>query len=274
MNLAVRNIDSDIKWNNEGSFHKDELGGLKADYILANPPFNVSDWGGDRLKDDVRWKYGVPPVGNANYAWLQHIVHHLAPLGTAGVVLANGSMSSGQSGEGDIRRALVEADLVDCMVALPGQLFYSTQIPACLWFFARDKSNGQAGHAHLRDRRGEVLFIDARKMGVLVDRTRRELTDAEVRRIANTYHAWRGEKEAGNYHDVPGYCKSANLEAIATHGHVLTPGRYVGAEAVADDGIDFGEKMAGLTAQLQEQIAESRRLDEVILANSKGLGNE
>jgi type I restriction enzyme M protein len=274
MNLAVRNIDSDIKWNNEGSFHKDELRDLKADYILANPPFNVSDWGGDRLKEDVRWKFGIPPAGNANYAWLQHIVHHLAPFGTAGVVLANGSMSSGQSGEGDIRREMVEADIVDCMVALPGQLFYSTQIPACLWFLARDKSNGRAGNAHLRDRRKEVLFIDARKMGVLVDRTRRELTDAEVRRIANTYHAWRGEKEAGNYNDIPGYCKSASLELIRDHGHVLTPGRYVGAEAVEDDGVDFGEKMAGLTTQLKEQIVESRRLDDVILANLKGLGYE
>ncbi len=184
-----------------------------------------------------------PPAGNANYAWLQHIVHHLAPFGTAGVVLANGSMSSGQSGEGDIRRAPGRGP-TSSTAWWPSPASSSTppRFPACLWFLARDKSNGRAGNAHLRDRRTEVLFIDARKMGVLVDRTRRELTDAEVRRIANTYHAWRGEKEAGNYDDVPGYCKSASLELIRTHGHVLTPGRYVGAEAVADDGIDFGRE--------------------------------
>ncbi len=195
MNLAVRGIDSRIFWNNEGSFHKDEFAAqrgsdgapMKADYILANPPFNISDWGGDRLREDVRWTFGVPPVGNANYAWLQHIHFHLAPRGTAGVVLANGSMSSQQSGEGDIRKAMSEGDVVDCMVALPGQLFYSTQIPACLWFLARSKNPGGG----LRDRRGQVLFIDARKMGVLVDRTRRELTDEEIKKIADTYHAWR-----------------------------------------------------------------------------------
>ncbi|EIC30872.1 MULTISPECIES: type I restriction-modification system subunit M [Methylomicrobium] len=231
MNLAVRGIDSDIKWNNEGSFHKDELRDLKADFILANPPFNISDWGGDRLREDVRWQYGAPPVGNANYAWLQHIFHHLAPHGFAGVVLANGSMSSQQSGEGDIRKAMIEAGSVDCMVALPGQLFYSTQIPACLWILAKDRSNGLVKKTRLRDRRGEVLFIDARKMGVLVDRTRRELTDDEIARIAATYHAWRGEADAGEYLDIPGFCKSATLDEIRKHGHVLTPGCYVGAEA-------------------------------------------
>jgi len=178
MNLAVRGIDADIQWNNEGSFHKDALKDLKADYILANPPFNISDWGGERLREDSRWKYGVPPVGNANYGWLQHILHHLAPTGTAGVVLANGSMSSAQSGEGDIRRAMVEGDVVDCMIALPGQLFYSTQIPACLWFLARDKKNNK-----FRDRRGEVLFIDARKLGHMVDRTRKELADEDIAKI-------------------------------------------------------------------------------------------
>ena len=235
MNLAVRGIDSDIRWNNEGSFHKDELRDLRFDHILANPPFNISDWGGDRLREDVRWQFGVPPVGNANYAWLQHIHWHLAPFGTAGVVLANGSMSSNQSGEGDIRKAMVEADAVDCMVALPGQLFYSTQIPACLWFLARDKSNGKRGKEALRDRRGEVLFIDARNMGQLVDRTRRELSDADIQKIADTYHAWRGEKGAGDYADVPGFCKSASLDEIRQHGHVLTPGRYVGAAAAEED---------------------------------------
>lgn len=268
MNLAVRGIDSDIRWNNEGSFHKDELRDLKADYILANPPFNISDWGGDRLREDVRWKFGVPPVGNANYAWLQHIYHHLAPNGTAGVVLANGSMSSNQSGEGDIRKAMLEADAVDCMVALPGQLFYSTQIPACLWFLARNKNPGKG----LRDRRGQVLFIDARKMGVLVDRTRRELTDDEVQRIADTYHAWRGEKDAGEYADVAGFCKSASMEDIRKHGHVLTPGRYVGAADVADDGEPFEEKMARLSIQWREQRAAAAKLDAAIEASLKELG--
>lgn len=267
MNLAVRGIDSDIRWNNEGSFHKDELRDLKADYILANPPFNISDWGGERLREDVRWQFGAPPVGNANYAWLQHIYHHLAPNGTAGVVLANGSMSSNQSGEGDIRKAMLEADAVDCMVALPGQLFYSTQIPACLWFLARNKNPDK-----LRDRRGQVLFIDARKMGALVDRTRREFSDADIQKIAATYHAWRGETNAGEYADIPGFCKSATLEDIRKHGHVLTPGRYVGAEAQEDDGEPFAEKMARLTNQWREQQAKAARLDAAIKANLKELG--
>ncbi len=253
MNLAVRGIDSDIRWNNEGSFHKDELRDLKADYILANPPFNISDWGGDRLREDVRWKFGAPPVGNANYAWLQHIVHHLAPNGTAGVVLANGSMSSMQSGEGEIRKAMIEADVVDCMVALPGQLFYSTQIPACLWFLARNKNPGNSW----RDRRGEVLFIDARKLGALVDRTRRELSDTDLQRIADTYHAWRGEPSAVQYEDVPGFCKSTPVNAIREHGHILTPGRYVGTEDLEDDDESFEERMARLTTLLGEQLAES-----------------
>ena len=268
MNLAVRGIDSDIRWNNEGSFHKDELRDLKADYILANPPFNISDWGGDRLREDVRWKFGAPPVGNANYAWLQHIYHHLAPNGTAGVVLANGSMSSNQSGEGDIRKAMLEADVVDCMVALPGQLFYSTQIPACLWFLARNKNPGK----NLRDRRGQVLFIDARKLGVLVDRTRRELTDDEIKKIANTYHAWRGEQDAGEYADVAGFCKSATLEDIRKHGHVLTPGRYVGAAEQEDDGEPYEEKMARLSKLWREQRAQAAKLDAAIEANLKELG--
>jgi type I restriction enzyme M protein len=268
MNLAVRGIDCDIRWNNEGSFHKDELRDLKFDYILANPPFNISDWGGERLREDVRWKFGVPPAGNANYGWLQHIYHHLSPNGTAGVVLANGSMSSSQSGEGEIRKAMLEADIIDCMVALPGQLFYSTQIPACLWFLARNKNPD----GKLTDRRGQVLFIDARKLGVMVDRTRRELTDEDVARIARTYHAWRGEADSGSYEDVPGFCKAANLELIREHGHVLTPGRYVGAEAVEDDGVDFVEKMNGLTAKLREQIDQGRKLDDQILSNLEKLG--
>jgi type I restriction enzyme M protein len=271
MNLAVRGIDSDIRWNNEGSFHKDELRDLKADYILANPPFNISDWGGDRLREDVRWKFGAPPVGNANYAWLQHIYHHLAPNGTAGVVLANGSMSSNQSGEGDIRKAMLEADAVDCMVALPGQLFYSTQIPACLWFLARNKNPANGKKVGLRDRRGHVLFIDARKLGVLVDRTRRELTDEEVQKIADTYHAWRGEEGAGEYADVAGFCKSASIDDIRKHGHVLTPGRYVGAADVEDDGEPFEEKMQRLAAEWRAQREQAARLDAAIEANLKEL---
>jgi len=272
MNLAVRGIDADIRWNNEGSFHKDELRDLKFDFILANPPFNVSDWGGERLRDDVRWQFGVPPVGNANYAWLQHIYHHLAPNGTAGVVLANGSMSSNQSGEGEIRRAMLEADVVDCMVALPGQLFYSTQIPACLWILAKGRSNGLVRKTRLRDRRGQVLFIDARNMGVMVDRTRRELTDEEIKKIADTYHAWRGEKDAGEYADVPGFCKSATLDEIRRHDYVLTPGRYVGAAAQEDDGEPFEVKMARLAAQWRKQRAEAARLDAAIEANLEALG--
>jgi type I restriction enzyme M protein len=277
MNLAVRGIDANIRWNNEGSFHKDELRDLKADYILANPPFNDSDWGGERLREDVRWQFGAPPEGNANYAWLQHIVHHLAPNGMAGVVLANGSMSSNQSGEGEIRKAMLEADAVDCMVALPGQLFYSVQIPACLWFFARNKNPGKGLRLPVRgtqagDRRGEVLFIDARKLGVLVDRTRRELTDEDVQKIADTYHAWRGEAGAGEYADVAGFCKSATLEDIRKHGHVLTPGRYVGATEQEDDGEPFEEKMARLSAQWREQQQEAARLDAAIAANLRELG--
>ncbi len=268
MNLAVRGIDSDIRWNNEGSFHKDELRELKADFILANPPFNISDWGGERLRDDVRWKYGVPPVGNANFAWLQHIIHHLVPNGTAGVVLANGSMTSTQSGEDVIRREMIEQDVVDCMVALPGQLFYSTQIPACLWFLARNKNPGKG----LRDRRGSVLFIDARKMGVLVDRVRRELTDEDVQRIANTYHAWRGEKDCGEYSDVAGFCRSVPLSEIAKHGHVLTPGRFVGSEEVEDDDEAFEAKMQLLTEKLAEQMAQGSELDALIRKKLAGVG--
>jgi type I restriction enzyme M protein len=265
MNLAIRGIDGQIAHGD--SFHNDRFPDLKADYILANPPFNVSDWRGDLLLMDQRWQYGVPPVGNANFAWVQHMVYHLAPTGLAGFVLANGSMSSNQSGEGEIRKHLVEADLVDGMVALPGQLFYSTQIPACLWFLARDKTNGR-----FRDHLGQVLFIDARKLGRLVDRTHRELTDEEIAHIARTYHNWRGEKDAGDYADVPGFCKSATLEDIRKHGYVLTPGRYVGAEAQADDGEPFEEKMHRLTAQLRAQMLEACRLDAAIEASLKELG--
>jgi type I restriction enzyme M protein len=265
MNLAIRGIGGRIEHGD--SFHNDRHPDLKADYILANPPFNVSDWGGERLREDKRWKYGAPPNGNANFAWVQHIIHHLAPTGLAGFVLANGSMSSNQSGEGEIRSNLVEADLVDCMVALPGQLFYSTQIPACLWFLARDRKKGK-----FRERRGHVLFIDARKLGQLVDRIHRELTDEELERIAKTYHAWRGEKDAGKYADVPGFCKSATLDDIRKHAHVLTPGRYVGAEAQEDDGEPFEEKLRRLTTTLREQQVEATKLDAAIAANLKELG--
>ncbi len=265
MNLAIRGIDAQIAHGD--TFHNDRHPDLKADFILANPPFNVSDWGGDRLRDDLRWKYGTPPSGNANFAWVQHIVHHLAPAGVAGFVLANGSMSSNQSGEGEIRRQLIEADRVDCMVALPGQLFYSTQIPVCLWFIARDRQNGK-----FRDRRGQVLFIDARKLGRMVDRTHRELTDTDIARIANTYHTWRSATQADNYADVPGFCKSATLEEVRKHGHVLTPGRYVGAEAQEDDGEPFEDKMTRLTATLRAQQEEAAKLDEAIRQNLKELG--
>jgi type I restriction enzyme M protein len=265
MNLAIRGIDGQIAHGD--TFHNDRHPDLRADFILANPPFNVSDWRGELLRDNKRWQYGAPPAGNANFAWVQHIVHHLAPAGVAGFVLANGSMSSNQSGEGEIRKSMVEADLVDCMVALPGQLFYSTQIPACLWFLARDKKNGR-----FRDRRGHVLFLDARKLGRMVDRTHRELTDEDVARIADTYHAWRGEPDAGEYADVPGFCKSATLEEIRKHGHVLTPGRYVGAEAQEDDDEPFEEKMQRLTATLRQQQAEAANLDAAIATNLKELG--
>jgi type I restriction enzyme M protein len=265
MNLAIRGIDGQIAHGD--TFHADKHPDLKADFILANPPFNISDWGGERLQGDKRWQYGAPPKGNANFAWVQHIVHHLAPAGVAGFVLANGSMSSGQSGEGEIRKNLVEADLVDCMVALPGQLFYSTPIPACLWFLARDRKNGK-----FRDRRGQVLFVDARNLGRMVDRTHRELTDEDIARVADTYHNWRGEKGPGEYGDIPGFCKSATLEEVRRHGHVLTPGRYVGAEAQEADGEPFEEKMRRLGATLREQQIEAAKLDAAIAANLKELG--
>ena len=276
MNLALRGIEADFGVEQADTFRNDLHPDLRADYVLANPPFNDSDW--FRKDDDVRWQYGVPPKGNANFAWVQHFIHHLAPQGMAGFVLANGSMSSNQSGEGDIRKAIIEADLVDCMVALPGQLFYSTQIPVCLWFLTRKKNDGKR-----RDRRKETLFIDARKMGTLIDRVHRELTDADLEKISNTYHAWRGDKEilaspghksggVAKYEDVAGFCKSATTEEIASHGYVLTPGRYVGAEEMEDDGVPFEEKMKHLVKELQGQFAESAKLEQAIKANLKGLG--
>ena len=306
MNLAIRSIEGNLGLEPADSFHRDLHKDLKADYILANPPFNMSDWGGDRLRDDVRWKYGVPPVGNANYAWVQHFLHHLAPTGIAGFVLANGSMSSNQSGEGEIRKAIIEADLVDCMVALPGQLFYSTQIPVCVWFLARDKSGlgsarasravsdassetsgsltraskttrGGAG-APLKERRGKVLFLDARKMGRMTDRVHRELTGEDIQKIAGTYHAWRRysqiinrKSEIVNYADIPGFCKSATLDDVRAHGHVLTPGRYVGAADIEEDGEPFEQKVKRLTATLEEQFSESAKLEKAIRGNLKAL---
>jgi len=287
MNLAIRGIDGNLGKEHADSFHRDLHPDLKADYILANPPFNDSDWGGERLKDDKRWKYGIPPTGNANFAWVQHFIHHLAPTGFAGFVLANGSMSSNQSGEGEIRKNIIETDLVDCMVALPGQLFYSTQIPVCLWFIARDKKNGR-----FRDRRGQTLFIDARKMGTMVDRVHRELTDEDIKKIADTYHAWRtfgphpasghplpvgegrreGNRGMAAYADIPGFCKSGTIEEIRKHGYVLTPGRYVGAAPQEEDDEPFEEKMQRLVAQLREQQAESAKLDKAIAKNLKELG--
>jgi type I restriction enzyme M protein len=265
MNLAIRGIEADFGPEHADTFRRDLHKDLKADFVLANPPFNDSDW--HRIDEDVRWKYGTPPKGNANFAWVQHFIHHLAPSGMAGFVLANGSMSSNQSGEGEIRKAIIDADLVDCMVALPGQLFYSTQIPVCLWFLARNKHDGKR-----RDRRNQTLFIDARKLGTLVDRVHRELTEEDLRKIVSTYHAWRGEKGAAAYADVAGFCKSVTTAEIAVHGHVLTPGRYVGAEEVADEGEPFEEKMPRLVADLNAQFAESAKLEAAIRANLKGIG--
>ncbi len=278
MNPAIRGIDASLAPRNADSFRSDLHPDLKADFILANPPFNMSDWGGEHLRQDVRWKFGMPPVNNANYAWIQHFIHHLSPGGTgtsggvAGFVMANGSMSTQTSNESEIRKAIVEADLVDCIVALPGQLFCTTQIRVCLWFLARDKKN----HKH-RDRRGNTLFIDARKMGVLVDRIHRELTTEEISRIADTYHAWRGKHPShsshASYSDTPGFCKSVALQDIRKHDYVLTPGRYVGAAAAEDDGEPFEQKMKRLTATLEEQFTESARLEKAIRANLKALSH-
>ncbi len=264
MNLAIRGIEANIKYGD--SFHEDQHKDLKADYILANPPFNVSDWGGEHLKDDPRWKYGVPPTGNANFAWIQHMLYHLSPTGVMGTVLANGSMSSKTSNEGDIRKRIIEDDLVDCMVALPSKLFFNTMIPACLWILRRGK----------KVRNGEVLFIDARNMGKMISRRNRVLTDEEILKISDTYHAWRGEKtenpDYGDYKDVPGFCKSSTLEEIEKQDFVLTPGRYVGIPEEEDDGIPFEEKMEKLTSKLAEQMREGKRLDEEIKKNLESIG--
>jgi type I restriction enzyme M protein len=271
MNLAIRGIESkEVRWNNEGSFLADLHKDVRADFLLANPPFNDSDWNGELLREDIRWKFGVPPVNNANFAWVQHFIHHLAPFGTAGFVLANGSMSSNSSGEGEIRKNIIEADLVDCMVALPSQLFYNTMIPACLWFISRNKTNN-----NFRDRRGETLFIDARKLGTMVDRRHRELTAEDLKKIADNYHAWRGEPINGQkveYQDIAGFCKAVKLEEIRKQAHILTPGRYVGAEEEQQDDSEFEKKMQALTSSLNLLLKESEILGKQIMNNLKEIG--
>jgi type I restriction enzyme M protein len=266
MNLAIRGIDgSQVKWNTEGSFLNDLHKDLKADFILANPPFNDSDWSGQLLQNDPRWQYGTPPASNANYAWLQHMIYHLSPKGVMACVLANGSLSSQTNNEGEIRKNLIENDLVDCIVALPKQLFYNTGIPACIWFISRKRAgNGD------RKRTGEILFIDASEIGFMADRTHREFSDDDIAKIANTYHEWR--KKEGTYEDVKGFCKSANLEEIKKHNYVLTPGRYVGIKDEEDDGIPFADKMRELTTKLAEQMKEEKRLDEEIKQQLKKVG--
>lgn len=265
MNLAIRSIDAKIELGD--TFHNDRHKDLKADYILANPPFNISDWGGEQLQDSHLWKFGVPPTGNANYAWLQLFINKLSPTGTAGIVLANGSMTTNSATEGDIRKALVQEGLVDCMVALPTQLFYNTQIPACLWFLARDRKNHK-----FRDRSNEILFIDARKAGTMVSRKNRMLTDVDIARISETYHHWRNKGD--QYEDIPGFCKAATIKDVEANNFVLTPGRYVGAEEIEDDGISFEEKVATISAELSEQFAKSNELQERIRINLAKVGIE
>jgi len=271
MNLAIRGITANLGPRAADSFHDDLHKDLKADFILANPPFNISDWGGERRRSDVRWKFGVPPVSNANFAWVQHMVHHLAPHGLAGFILANGSLSSNQSGEGEIRAEMIRHDIVDCIVSLPSQLFYTTQIPVCMWFLARDKSNGLLRDKRLRDRRGETLFIDARLLGHMETRTLRALSspndvekdeESNIGKIVEAYHAWREGRT--DYVDAPGFCRSVKNEEIESHGFVLTPGRYVGAVKVEDEGVPFEERFAELRARLAEQQKAASQLDAII----------
>jgi type I restriction enzyme M protein len=268
MNLAIRGIDGNIGTHNADTFHNDLHKGLKADFILANPPFNIKDWGGDKLREDVRWQYGTPPTGNANYAWIQHMVSKLAPAGTAGFVLANGSMSTNTSGEGEIRKNLIEADIVECIVTLPGQLFYSTQIPVCIWFVSKNKSK-----TGKRTRNGEILFIDARKLGFMADRTHKEFADADIEKITKAFHTWRGTLDEA-YEDEQGFCKAATLEEVRNNDYILTPGRYVELEEVEDDGEPFEEKMALLTSELSKQFAKSKELEDQIRQALRGIGYE
>jgi type I restriction enzyme M protein len=269
MNLAIRGIEANLGDRADDSFHRDLHPDLRADFILANPPFNVSDWYTDALRDDPRWKYGTPPAGNGNYAWIQHFAHHLTPNGVAGFVLANGSLSSRTSGEGDIRKALVDANLVDCIVALPEKLFFNAGIPVCLWFLSRNR----AGNGH-RDRRGEVLFIDARKLGEMQTRTLRVLTDNNINQITSTYHNWRNHNAETAYDDIAGFCKAATIEEIATHDYVLTPGRYVGAADIQDDDEPINQKLSRLRAQLLAEFEEADRLEQVIRQRLEGLIRE
>jgi type I restriction enzyme M protein len=265
MNLAIRGIDAKIELGD--TFLNDRHKDLKADYIMANPPFNISDWSGEQLREDIRWKYGVPPTGNANYAWLQHFAYKLSPNGTAGVVLANGSMNSNTGSEGEIRKSMIEAGLIDCMVALPAQLFYNTMIPACIWFLARNKTNGK-----FRNRSNEILFIDARKLGVMINRRNKELTDADIQKITNTYHNWRNLK--GEYADVAGFCKAVTMDEVRNSNYVLSPGRYVGAEEIQDDGILFSDKITLLTSTLADQFRKGHELEKQIHENLKSIGYE
>jgi len=272
MNLAIRSIAGNLGEIPADTLLNDQHKDLKADYIMANPPFNQKEWRGpDQLIDDPRWAgYDVPPTGNANYAWILHMVSKLSVNGVAGFVLANGSMSTSTNSEGDIRKKIIENDLVDCMIALPGQLFYTTQIPVCLWFLSKNKkADSVRGY---RERKNETLFIDARNMGTMIDRVHKELLQDDIIKIAKTYHAWRGEAKDGEYEDTPGFCKSSTLEEIKSHHYVLTPGRYVGAAAIEDDGIPFEQKMTELSATLYEQMSESVKLDTVIKDNLKHLG--
>ena len=268
MNLAIRGLDANLGPHHDDTFHHDLHKTLKADFILANPPFNISDWGGNQLTDDVRWKFGIPPAGNANYAWLQHMVYHLAPNGVAGIVLANGSLSTNTSNEGEIRKNLLEEDMVDAIVALPDKLFYSTGIPVSLWILNRNKKD----NPKYRSREHEVLFIDARQLGEMIDRRHRELTEEDISKISETYHEWRNID--GEYEDIKGFCKSATIEDIREHEYVLTPGRYVGIEDIEDDGIPFDEKMESMTAELAELFAKSRKLEDEIRKNLGGIGYE
>ena len=265
MNLAIRGIDGDLGPNNGDTFHDDLHKNLKADYILANPPFNISDWGGERLTEDVRWKYGVPPTGNANYAWIQHIVSKLAPSGTAGFVLANGSMSTRILAELEIRKNLIEKDIVECVVNLPAQLFYSTQIPVCLWFMTKNKER--------HNRQGEILFMDARNKGEMVDRTHKELSVADIYEISSVFHAWRGTNDAP-YEDILGFCKTTTLEEVQKQDYILTPGRYVGLEELEDDDELFDEKMTGLTTELAKMFVKSHQLEEDIKQRLGAIGYE
>lgn len=266
MNLAIRGIDGNLGTHNADTFHNDLHKGLKADYIMANPPFNIKSWGGERLKDDMRWQYGIPPEGNANYAWIQHMVSKLAPAGTAGFVLANGSMSSNTNNEGEIRENLIESDLVECIVTLPGQLFYSTPIPVCIWFMSKDKSK-----TGKRDRKNEILFIDARKIGFMADRTHKEFTEEDIKQITRAFHTWRGTAE-GEYEDILGFCKVATLEEVRNNDYILTPGRYVGLEEVEEDGEPFEEKMTRLTTELAVQFEKSKELEDQIRQALGGIG--